>query len=355
MGLIPILFKIMKRLITILAVVLLTTNIWAQSPQKISYQAVIRNASNTLVTSTAIGMQISILQGSSSGTAVYIETQTPTTNTNGLVSIEIGTGNVVSGTFSTIDWSAGPYFIKIETDLAGGTTYTISGTSQLLSVPYALYAKTAESTIETDPIFNASDSKNITATDITNWNNKQNLLTAGTGINITSDVISTTSGSHYIGELFGGGIVFYVYDNGQHGLISAIEDLGVTQWYNGSYVTTGAQSFYNGAANTAAIVSAQGTGNYAAKLCADYSSGGFTDWYLPSFWELNTLYNNVFVISKVLDNYGDPNTIPISHTADYWTSNDFGTNTPIISMGNGVVSSQDQSRNVFRVRPIRSF
>jgi len=90
-------------------------------------------------------MQISILQGSTSGTAIYKETQTPTTNVNGLVSLEIGDGTVVSDDFSTIDWANGSYFIKTDTDPAGGTNYTITGTSQLLSVPYALHAKTAES------------------------------------------------------------------------------------------------------------------------------------------------------------------------------------------------------------------
>jgi len=130
----------MKKISTIFAAILLTVSIWAQSPQKMSYQAVIRDTGNTLVTNTSVGMQISILQTTSTGTAVYVETQTPTTNANGLVSIEIGAGTVVSGTFSTIDWSAGPYFIKTETDPAGGTNYTITGTSELLSVPYALSA-----------------------------------------------------------------------------------------------------------------------------------------------------------------------------------------------------------------------
>jgi uncharacterized protein (TIGR02145 family) len=85
-------------------------------------------------------MRISILQGSASGTAVYIETQTPTTNDNGLASLEIGGGTVVSGNISTMDWANGPYFIKTETDANGGSNYSITGTSQLLSVPYAFFS-----------------------------------------------------------------------------------------------------------------------------------------------------------------------------------------------------------------------
>ncbi len=133
----------MKKIFTILAAVLLTATLWAQSPEKMSYQAVIRNSSDQLVISQQIGMQISLLQGSASGTAVYVETQNPTTNANGLVSIEIGAGNVVSGDFTAIDWANDTYFIKTETDPTGGISYSITGTSQLLSVPYAKYADKA--------------------------------------------------------------------------------------------------------------------------------------------------------------------------------------------------------------------
>ena len=144
----------MKKVYTLLITALLNTVLLAQ-PQKMSYQAVIRDASNVLVASHAVGMQISILQGSASGTVVYAETHTPTANANGLVSIEIGAGIMVTGTFASIDWSTGTYFIKTETDPAGGTSYSITGTSQLLSVPYALYAKTVASYQETDPIVKA--------------------------------------------------------------------------------------------------------------------------------------------------------------------------------------------------------
>jgi hypothetical protein len=112
----------------------------AQAPQKMSYQAVVRNAANTLVANTAVGVKISVLQTSASGTSVYSERHTPTTNANGLATFEIGGGTVLAGTFATINWANGPYFIKTETDPTGGTNYTIAGTSQLASVPYALFA-----------------------------------------------------------------------------------------------------------------------------------------------------------------------------------------------------------------------
>ena len=167
----------MKRLYTILFVaVCIGINAFPQVPEKMSYQAVVRNSSNQLVISQAIGMKISILQGTSTGTIIYQETYNPTpqTNANGLVSIEIGGGIPITGTFSAINWANGPYFLKTETDPAGGTSYTITGTSQLLSVPYALYAKTAENVTgditETDPVFVASPANEIVASSIDNWN-----------------------------------------------------------------------------------------------------------------------------------------------------------------------------------------
>ncbi len=140
----------MKKIFIILAAVLFTVNVFAQTPEKMSYQSVIRNSENNLVVNTQVGIQVSILQGSVDGTAIYVETQMPTTNANGLASIEIGNGTVVNGDFSSIDWSNNSYFIKTETDPTGGSNYTITGVSQLLSVPYALHAKTAESVANID-------------------------------------------------------------------------------------------------------------------------------------------------------------------------------------------------------------
>mgnify|MGYP001060114682 CR=1 FL=1 len=137
----------MKTILKFAIVMIMPLTLWAQSPEKISYQAVIRNADNELVSNKVVGMQISILQGAADGNTVYVETHTPSTNVNGLVSIEVGAGTVVSSAFASIDWADGPFFIKTETDPTGGTNYTITGTSQLLSVPYALYTKTSGSSI----------------------------------------------------------------------------------------------------------------------------------------------------------------------------------------------------------------
>lgn len=129
---------------SLLATLLITASSFAQAPAKMSYQAVVKDASSVLVTNQVVGMQISILQTTETGTAVYVETQTPTTNSSGVLSIEIGgtAATVVSGSLSTIDWAAGPYYIKTETDPTGGTSYTITGTSQFRSVPYTAYAVT---------------------------------------------------------------------------------------------------------------------------------------------------------------------------------------------------------------------
>ena len=172
----------MKIIFTFLIAVLITVNVFlprqasAQSPDKMSYQAVVRDVSNNLITNQAVGIKISILQGSISGSPVFEETfyPNPVTNANGLVTVEIGGGVALSGNFATIDWSAGPYFLKTETDPNGGTLYTITGTSQLLAVPYALHAKKADSISgginETDPVFGISPANGITNTNIGNWN-----------------------------------------------------------------------------------------------------------------------------------------------------------------------------------------
>jgi|WetSurMetagenome_2_1015567.scaffolds.fasta_scaffold120502_2 hypothetical protein len=374
----------MKRLPVIFAIIMVTSGLFAQAPQKMSYQAVIRNSTNALVTSVTVGMRISILSGSATGTAVYVETQTPSTNANGLVSLEIGGGTAVTGTFASIDWSAGPYYVKTETDPAGGTNYNITGTSQLLSVPYALYSKTTSGFAETDPVFSAWDKStgiSIVASQVSNF-----LASINSGLTLTGQVTSVGSETtvinaavisklltgfvatpgtvtaadnilqavqklsgnnpvHTIGENYGGGIVFYVYDNGQHGLIVSTADLST------SAPAGGGQMAYNnvrdgigaGYSNTERLI-AQLTPTvvYAATFCANYMGGNFGDWYLPSRYELNLLYLQRTAIG------GFANSL-------YWSSTESSPgNAYTQSFANGTVAGTNTSTQHY-VRAVRAF
>lgn len=128
----------MRSFVAILMALISVANVFAAVPENISYQAIVRNSTDELVRNQPISMRISILKDSAGGQEVFAETHQTLTNTNGVVSVQIGSLNPMQ-----VDWSAGPYLLKTEIDLQGGTNYTITGTSQMLSVPYALYAKTS--------------------------------------------------------------------------------------------------------------------------------------------------------------------------------------------------------------------
>ena len=116
-----------------------------QAPDRINYQAIVRDSNGDIVADQAVGVQVMLLQGSMSGTVVYSETHTPMTNAYGLVTFQIGGGTVGMGDITSIDWSMGPYYVQIGTDPTGGTDYSqIQGTSELVSVPYALYANASD-------------------------------------------------------------------------------------------------------------------------------------------------------------------------------------------------------------------
>ena len=133
----------MKKLFTFFVLIALFLGAMAQAPQMFSYQAVVRNSSNTLITNKTVGVRISILQGGAFGNAMYVETHTESTNENGLLIIDVGDGTVQQGSFELINWANGPYFLKSEIDPDGGTDYAVTTIQQLLSVPYSLYAQNA--------------------------------------------------------------------------------------------------------------------------------------------------------------------------------------------------------------------
>jgi formylglycine-generating enzyme required for sulfatase activity len=137
----------MRNLLTLFLISFIALSSFAQAPQKFSYQSIIRNAGNLLVANQNVGIKISILQGTATGSTVYAETHSPLTNANGLATLEIGGGIVLSGNFASINWANGPFFVKTETDPNGGSNYTITNTTQLLSVPYALHANNTSSSV----------------------------------------------------------------------------------------------------------------------------------------------------------------------------------------------------------------
>jgi len=139
----------MRKFLPLLVFLIVSYVAFGQTPEKMSYQAIVRDASNTLLVDKLVGIKVSILQNSETGSEVYVETHSVVTNMNGLVALEIGTG-VTSYDFSSIDWTNGPYFVKVETDPNGADNYSISGVSQLMSVPFALYAKTSGNGITSD-------------------------------------------------------------------------------------------------------------------------------------------------------------------------------------------------------------
>ena len=285
----------------------------AQAPEKFSYQAVVRDASNNLVVNQSVGLRITIQQGMPGGTEVYQETHTVMTNANGLVSLEVGGGtSAMVGDFSDIDWGEGPYYIQTEIDPAGGTAYSIMGSTQLISVPYALHAGNVK--------------------------------------------------KYKIGELAHGGMVFYVEPCGTKGLVAAEADqnggVGI-RWYAGDFGNTQAKGDgpYAGKANTSIIIAAHvaigDDGNtYAARICNELqiTQDGITygDWYLPSLEELRLMYNNIGQGSS-LGNVGN-------FTVDYyWSGTEyFFGDAWGFSFGNAFANLFSKNFNL-RVRAVRAF
>lgn len=130
----------MKKIL-LLTALFITTLLAAQVPQGISYQAIALTTSGAPVVTAPVGIRLTILDNSATGTAIYTESHTKTTNAQGLFNLTIGQGSPTLGTFSAINWPTNQKFLKVEMDVAGGSNFTLVGTTQLLSVPYALTAK----------------------------------------------------------------------------------------------------------------------------------------------------------------------------------------------------------------------
>ena len=374
----------MKLLSIILAVVLASISLCAQSPTTMSHEFTVNNSTGTPVASRTIAVRASILQGSSSGAAVYVETHAPTTDANALARINVGDGTVVSGTYGTIDWSAGPYYIKTEVDIAGGSNFGLSNTTQMLSVPFSLRSKTAESVttlnqgqvrlseqssngtnyVAVQSTANLSDNYTLTLP-VDDGNSGQVLTTNGSGVLSWETPSSGSGGSggftHYIGEQYVGGIVFHVWkDNAgtEHGLVVNLNDQSTSNsWSTVLFVSAGASSSWNGVANTNVILGQTGHTASAAKLCNDLNTGGVQVWYLPSVDELSLLWQSRFSVNKTLAAIvaSGGSATELSTAFAYWTSTERNAgNAFYYDFSFGYVWSAGKS-NTFATRAIRAF
>ena len=196
----------MNKILTIL-IAFIGITAFGQAPEGINYQAVVRDNTGNVIASSPVGISIAIYQTSPTGTLVYEETFAPTTNGFGLVNLVIGQGTVVTGVFANIDWGNGPYYAEISADPTGGTNYALLGTQQLMSVPYALYAKEAENAFSGDyndltnqptiPAYTSdliNDSGFITSPDDADADPMNEIQT----LSISEDTISLSSGGGFV-------------------------------------------------------------------------------------------------------------------------------------------------------------
>jgi hypothetical protein len=179
----------MNKIILLFSFTFLSLVVLAQTPQAFNYQAVARDNAGMPIPNKVVNIRISILQGSATGTPVYTETFNLSTNKLGLFNLQMGTGTVQSGTFANINWGSSTYFSRVEIDPAGGTNFTVLGTSPMLSVPYALYAKKVETESQSLSLsgntLSISSGNSVVLPSAT--------LQAGTGIAINGNTITNTA------------------------------------------------------------------------------------------------------------------------------------------------------------------
>ena len=407
----------MKKLTLVLVTILFAvTGILAQTPHLFKYQAVLRDESGAIMASEAVTVDISILKGSAGGTSVFDETHNVTTTAQGLINLNIGSVEDLS----VVDFSNDTYFIEITVD------GTVMGTSQLLSVPYALQAKTAEtadynsltnlptlfdgkwtsltntpttitgygitdafdgdynslSNLPTlfDGSYNSlTDLPTLFSGDYNDLTNKptidgsETVINAGTNVTVSGNgttanpYIVSASGSastYSVGDFAQGGIVFWVDETEQHGLVCAKTDQGTDlTWYAGTNGVTRATGDgpFSGELNTAIIISSQvsigDNGNdYAAQVCNDLkvTEGGKTygDWYLPSKEELNLMYQNKAIIDATATANGGSS----FESLYYWSSTEISDSKAWIqTFSSGIQKNGNKSFSSSKVRAIRAF
>lgn len=399
----------MKQIYLLIISVLLSGLSYAQAP-KIIYKAVIRDVSNELVSEKEVDMKISILQAvnDSDPNNIYTEKHTTTTDEQGSVSIDVGTGTTSNDfeaedkyrDFNNIDWSVGKYSIKAEIDINRENNYTNLGTD-LISNDF--FVKNSGNINADDVSDDFSDHKFVTAEEKSQiTRNKIQIDTLKKNVNKLSEKLSSINSREVIlngllhkriksleevvfpervlkiGDKHKGGFIFHIFEPGDagyvagetHGLIAAMSDEPrVIAWTLPDYqnITVpggGARSDKNGAANTDAIIAQIGIASkdYAAGLCRLYSTPGNDDegkWYLPSISELKLMFENLADsdVNHVNGGDDDPNNIGKFNKfyPGYWSSTEKNEASSLRMFFDDGLRTYTTKDNELFVRPIRAF
>jgi len=358
---------------------------FSQFDKTFSYHAIVRNESGILLQNQNVGIKVSILESTENGPIIYSELNTVLTDDKGFLNFKVGAGSNTTGSLDNIDWSSNSYYIKLEYDLTGGNNYSLTHTTQIQSVPFALYALNSEEAGvgPVGPVGPAGPQGEqgiegeqgvegpIGVSGVIGPQGEQGIQ-GPQGIigEIGPQGLQGVGGfEHYIGEYFQGGVIFYLYKDNlgvEHGYIVSIVDVSQpANWFfnisGTAWGTIGpsAQSYTNGLQNTQAIISHPDHLSSAAKLCSDYTFDGFSDWYLPAVFELNILYNSLFDVNRSLAQLTNSDQFDaVSPTWGYWSS----TERTYLSTGdalgftiyNGVYGSYSKN-SPRKVRAIRKF
>ncbi len=248
-------------------------------PNKFNYQTIVRDTSGHLVINQPVGMRLTLQRGPQMNN-LYTETHQVTTNSSGLLTTTIGTGQSIQGSMDSIDWSLGNVFVKTEIDMAGGSNYSLVSSRELLSVPYAMHARSANVPGLPGPQ-GPQGPRGIPG------ENAQG-----------SNQIECCGQELYIGKYHQGGLIFCLDSTRQHGLVAFMSPIWSVWNYtwsdtlvqvNGTSISCG-----TGLQNTDTIISQVSDSLTYAKFCSNFSFNGYSDWYLPSLAELELVNFNLF-------------------------------------------------------------
>jgi hypothetical protein len=282
----------------------------------IVYSTLVTNNSKILLKNTNLGIKASIYKGKEKGELIYSEYLQGKTNAKGNLQIDIGVGYVLAGKYADFDNFGGPYFITLDIDPKGGTDYSIN-----ISRPFLNTIKGAQ----------------------TNYK-----------FSMGSKVVQ----KRFIGEIWGGGIIFYLTKDSlgnDHGLIASLHDLSKNaRWGLNGIDFFGFKNASVGKENTKAMITNGAEPGTAAYLCHKYTNDGHKDWYLPAIKEMIQLYEVRGIIDDFLDKDKSDKTKGLEHK-QYWTSTGYSASTSwFFSFYNGGATNYGKNF-VFNVRAIRSF